>query len=272
MLGSIIGDTVGSIYEFDNHKSKEFEFFGVDQWGRNCYFTDDSVMSLAIASALLDYKENNLPNIPFVEHMQKIGRQYPNCGYGEHFCTWMQTDNPRPYGSWGNGAAMRVAPCAWFANTLEEAEILAKQSSEVSHNDPEGIRGAQSTAAAIFMTRTGKSKQEIKEYIEKKYLYNLSRTCDEIRPFYTFDVSCQGTVPPAIMAFLESTSFEDAIRTAVSLGGDTDTLTAITGSIAEGFYGVPDWMIKYILSKVLDVNLATILKRTYTYLGLIPSN
>lgn len=231
MLGAIIGDIVGSIYEWNNHRSKEFELFG-----EMCDFTDDTVMTLAIAEGLMaggtisDYSSA----------MQRLGRAYPGRGYGVRFLEWINMPCPRPYNSFGNGSAMRAAPAAWAFDTLEEAEEAARLTALPTHNHPEGIKGAQATAAAIFLARKGCSKQEIRDYIEKKYGYNLHRTMDEIRPVYLFNETCQETVPEAIIAFLESTDFEDAIRCGVSLGGDTDTLTAITGSIAEAAYGIPE--------------------------------
>jgi ADP-ribosyl-[dinitrogen reductase] hydrolase len=229
-LGAIIGDIVGSIYEFDNIKTKDFPLFGDGN-----VFTDDSVMTIATMKALLDGGESE----HFIFNYQLLGNKYPS-SYGVRFSQWLKVKDPQPYDSWGNGSAMRVSPVAWFYNDLVAVERAAELSASVTHNHPEGIKGAQATAAAIFMARTGKTKQEIKGYIENKYEYLLHFSLGDIRPSYNFDESCQGTVPPAIVAFLESTDFEDAIRNAVSLGGDSDTLAAITGSIAEAFYGVPD--------------------------------
>jgi len=245
MLGAIIGDIVGSIYEFDNIKTKDFRLFDTE-----CCFTDDTVMTIAVAEALL---AGGTPD-DFIDSMKKYGRLYPNSGYGGRFGEWIRSNNRNPYNSWGNGSAMRVAPCAWIADTLEEAERLAEVSAAVTHNHPEGIKGAKATAAAIFLARKREnvdfdtkrvrskrlhSNEEIKTYIEKTYNYDLNRTLDEIRPTYKFNESCQETVPEAIIAFLESNSFEDAIRNAISLGGDSDTLAAITGSIAEAAYRIP---------------------------------
>lgn len=234
MFGAIIGDMVGSIYEFDNHKSKEFPFFG-----RGCYPTDDSIMTIAVAKAILenDGKVEGLSE-KTVEWMQKIGRQYPNCGYGGRFYEWMYARNPHPYNSFGNGAAMRIAACGWAGNSLEEMKRLSYAVTAVTHDHPEGIKGAEATACAIFLARTGSSKDEIRSFIEENY-YQLDFTLDEIRSTYEFNETCQETVPQAIEAFLESESFEDAIRSAISVGGDSDTLAAITGSIAEAFYGIP---------------------------------
>ena len=236
MLGAVIGDVVGSIYEHNNIKTKDFELFKP-----TCSFTDDTVMTIAVAKALLVTKEKTAGmdelflKKELIKQMQKYGRQYPYAGYGEMFRSWLTLENPQPYNSFGNGSAMRVSPCGYIAVTLEEALELAKISAEVTHNHPEGIKGAQATAAAIFLARCGKTKEEIKQYIEE-YFYILDRTLDEIRPEYRFNGSCQGTVPQAIQAFLESTDFEDAIRNAVSLGGDSDTLAAITGGIAWAYY------------------------------------
>ena len=233
MLGAIIGDIVGSVYEFNNIKTKGFPFMN-----EKCFFTDDTVMTIAVADALL--KGGTADN--FIDSMKEIGRLYPNSGFGGGFYKWLFSDNREPYNSFGNGSAMRVSPCAWFADSLEEAEQLAERSAAVTHNHPEGIKGAQATASAIYLARFNTSKDAkgiIKEYVENTYGYDLSRTLDEIRPVYKFNETCQETVPEAIIAFLESNGFEDAIRNAISLGGDSDTLAAITGSIAEAAYGIP---------------------------------
>lgn len=240
MFGAIIGDMVGSPYEFDanNIKTKEFQLFSL----RSC-FTDDSVMTLAVAQAMLDTADlgnDNLLRERLIASMQDLGKEYPHAGYGLRFSRWLHMEDPVPYGSYGNGSAMRVSPAAWLYDTMDEVRQAARLSAEVTHNHPEGIKGAQATAAAIYLARTGHSKADIKAYVEREFSYDLSRTCDEIRPTYHHVESCQETVPQAITAFLESTDFEDALRTAVSLGGDSDTLAAITGSIAEGFYGVPE--------------------------------
>lgn len=244
MLGAIIGDMVGSIYEFHNHRSKEFPFFK-----SRCCPTDDSIMTIAVAKAILenDGKSEGLED-KTVEWMQKIGRQYPDCGYGGRFYEWMFARNPHPYGSFGNGAAMRVSACGWAGKTLEEVKALSRAVTIVSHNHPEGVKGAEATACAIFLARTGHSKEEIRSFIEEN-CYTLDFTIDEIRPTYRFNETCQRTVPQAIEAFLESTSFEDAIRNAISVGGDSDTLAAITGSIAEAFYGIPEELRKQAISQ-----------------------
>ncbi len=235
MLGAIIGDMVGSIYEFDNHRSKDFPLFG-----SRCYPTDDSIMTIAVAKAILENggKVEGLSE-KTVEWMQRIGQQYPNCGYGGRFQEWMYDDDPKPYRSYGNGAAMRVSACGWAGDSPEEVKQLSDAVTAVTHNHPEGIKGAEATACAIFLARKGHSRDEIRTFIEDNY-YRLNFTLDEIRPTYEFNETCQETVPQAIEAFLESESFEDAIRNAISVGGDSDTLAAITGSIAEAFYGIPD--------------------------------
>lgn len=235
MLGAIIGDVVGSLNEFESTKEKDFELFTPDK-----HLTDDSFMTVAVGLACAESAKAGESQFKssVVYWMQKIGRKYPNAGYGYHFYKWLRAKFPIPYGSFGNGSAMRVSPVAWVADTLEQAEELAKWSAEVSHNHPEGIKGAQAVASAIFLARMGKSKEEIKKYIEEKY-YIIDFTLDEIRPEYSFDVTCQGSVPQALECFFESESFEDAIRNAVSLGGDCDTQGAIAGSIAEAYYGIP---------------------------------
>lgn len=238
MYGAILGDIIGSPYEFDfnNYKAKDFPLFC-----RRSEFTDDTVMTLAVAKALLDTRGQDDAAIKaaLVHQMQRLGRSYPGRGYGARFGGWLLEDDPQPYNSYGNGSAMRVSAAAELAETMTQALHLAQLTAEVTHNHPEGIKGAQAAAAAIFLARTGSSKADIKAYVERGFGYDLSRSCDEIRPVYHHAESCQETVPQAITAFLESTDFEDALRTAVSLGGDSDTLAAITGSIAEAFYGVP---------------------------------
>ena len=245
MLGAITGDIIGSIYEANNIKTKKFDLFT----DKN-RFTDDTVMTFAVAEALM----NGGGNENFIRFMKRYGLLYPRAGYGGTFVRWLASDTTEPYNSWGNGSAMRVSSCGWIANLdipieegLKLTEDLAKKSAEVTHNHPEGIKGAQATAVSIFFMRHGKSKNAIKEYKDKlkdyikdRFEYDLDFTIDEIRPIYRFDVSCQGSVPPAIVSFLESENFEDAIRNAISIGGDSDTIGAITGSIAEAAYGVPE--------------------------------
>ena len=237
MIGAILGDMIGAPYEFDRgNKSKDFPLFC-----RYSQFTDDSVMAVAVAEALLD-----TPGLPddevkaaLVKSMRKWGRRYPDAGYGVRFCRWLRARDSEPYGSYGNGSAMRVSAAGWLYDTLDRTRHAAVLTAEVTHNHPEGIKGAEATASAIYLARTGRSKEEIKAYVTREFGYDLTRTCDEIRPDYRHVESCQKTVPEAITAFLEGTDFEDVIRTAVSLGGDCDTLTCIAGSIAEAFYGVP---------------------------------
>jgi len=239
LLGAIIGDIVGSRFEFNNHLSKDFELFS-----DNCFVTDDSIMTLAIAKAILAYEgdwercrwERLGDNA--IKYMQEIGRKYPNCGYGGMFRKWVFDNDPKPYNSFGNGAAMRVSPCGFFARTEDEVKTLSQKVTEVTHNHPEGLKGAEAVSIAIFLARNGATKDEIMFRIVQDY-YALGFSLDKIRGTYQFNETCQGTVPQAINAFLESISFEDAIRNAISIGGDSDTLAAITGSIAEAYYGVP---------------------------------
>lgn len=241
MYGAILGDMIGSPYEFDQgDKTKDFELF--DKRKRIRY-TDDSAMTIAVAKAImtagLDADETAMKS-EFVAAMQDIGNRYAQGEYGGRFSAWLKSSDPKPYRSWGNGSAMRVSSVGWFFDSLERTREVARWSAEVTHDHPEGVKGAESVASAIFMLRNGKSKEEVKQYIVGEFGYDLSRTCDEIRPSYHHVESCQETVPEAIIAFLESTDFEDAIRNAVSLGGDCDTLTCITGGMAEAFYGVPE--------------------------------
>lgn len=237
MYGAILGDIIGSPYEFDmGNKSKEFPLLS-----KNSTFTDDTVMTIAVAGALLTtHREKKVIQMRLIHIMQRYGRLFPYAGYGGMFRQWLASENPEPYGSYGNGSAMRVSAVAWRYNSLRTVRRVARWTAEITHNHPEGIKGAEATASAIYLARTGSTKAEIKAYIEENFGYDLSRTCDEIRPGYYHKESCQETVPEAITAFLEGESFEDVIRTAVSLGGDCDTLTCIAGSIAEGFYGVPE--------------------------------
>lgn len=237
MYGAILGDIIGAPYEFDRgNKSKEFPLFCEES-----HFTDDTVMTIAVAEALLDsqFREDEDIRQALIQSMRKWGRKYPHAGYGGRFRHWLRSDDPQPYGSYGNGSAMRVSAAGWLFDTLEETRHMARLTAEVTHNHPEGIKGAEATACAIFLARTGSGKEEIRDFIIREFGYDLSRSCDEIRPTYYHVESCQKTVPEAITAFLEGTDFEDVIRTAVSLGGDCDTLTCIAGSIAEAFYGVP---------------------------------
>lgn len=239
MYGAILGDIIGSPYEFDmGSKTKDFPLFS-----HHSTFTDDTVMTIAVAEAFLGdtlAMDTQIIRNRLIASMQRYGKRYPHAGYGGMFRHWLKSRDPQPYGSCGNGSAMRVSSVAWLFDDLEMVRRMARLSAEVTHNHPEGIKGAEATASAIFLARTGCSKAEIKAYIENQFGYDLSRTCDEIRPTYHHVETCQETVPEAITTFLEGESFEDVIRTAVSLGGDCDTLTCIAGSIAEGFYGVPE--------------------------------
>ncbi len=253
MLGAIIGDIVGSRFEWNNYRAKDFDFLTY-----KCFATDDSIMSLAIAQAILvskpDYSDLSKNA---VECMQAVGRPYPNCGFGGAFYGWIYSDDPKPYNSFGNGAAMRVSAAGFAATSLEQAKELSRKVTEVSHNHPEGIKGAEATTVAIYLARIGKSILEIRDYIDKNY-YPMNFTLDEIRDTYQFNETCQNTVPQALMAFFESTSFEDAIRNAISVGGDSDTLAAICGGVAEAYYGIPADIRKHALT-FLDKRLLQIL-------------
>ena len=259
MYGAILGDIIGSPYEFDmGDKTKDFPLFS-----KRSYFTDDTVMTVAVAEALLDAGEgagDDEIRQTLVNSLKKWGRRYPDAGYGARFIGWIHLDDPAPYGSFGNGSAMRCSAAGWLYGTLEETRRIARLTADISHNHPEGIKGAEATAAAIFLSRTGSSKEEIKDYVVREFAYDLSRTCDEIRPAYRHVESCQETVPEAITAFLEGNDFEDVIRTAVSLGGDYDTLTCIAGSMAEAFYGVPD-DLKTECERRLSADLKEVLAR-----------
>ena len=234
MLGAVIGDIVGSRFEWNNIRIKEFDFFH-----QTCTFTDDSVMTLAIASAILEAKGNSgkLGNFAVLE-MRRLGNLYPGRGYGGMFNGWLHSDAPEPYNSFGNGSAMRVSACGFAGKSLEEVKLLSRKVTEVTHNHPEGLKGAEATAVCVFLARQGKMLWEIGDYVKKHY-YPLDFTLDGIRDSYRFNETCQNTVPQAIVAFLESENFEDAIRNAISIGGDSDTLAAITGAMAEAYYGIP---------------------------------
>lgn len=253
MLGAIIGDIVGSRFEWNNYRAKDFEFLTYE-----CFPTDDSIMSLALAQAVIiskpdhtDLKDNA------VECMQRIGRNYPDCGYGGSFYNWIFSENPKPYNSFGNGAAMRVSAVGFAANSLDEVKEMSRLITEVTHNHPEGIKGAEATAVAIYMARKGSSIFEIRDYIDKNY-YPMNFTLDSIRDTYQFNETCQDTVPQALIAFLESTGFEDAIRNAISIGGDSDTVAAICGGVAEAYYGIPADIRKHALT-FLDEDLLKVL-------------
>jgi ADP-ribosylglycohydrolase len=225
ILGAIAGDVIGSVYEFHNERRTDIDLFGP-----KTTFTDDSVLTVATMDVLLNGGD-------YTKTYQSYGRKYPNRGWGGNFHYWIHAAKPEPYNSFGNGSAMRVSPAGWCGGTLQEVLAEAKKSAEVSHNHSEGIKGAQATAAAVFLARQGKGKGEIKKYIEDTFHYNLDRKVALIREDYDFDETCQGSVPEAIIAFLESSSYEDAVRLAVSLGGDSDTIACISGGIAGAFYG-----------------------------------
>ena len=260
MYGAIIGDIAGSKYEFDPVKEKDFILFP-DGSGP----TDDSFMTAAVAETLLELKgeesDDDIKKL-FVDKMKKWGRRHPFAGYGGRFSAWLMTPDRQPYNSFGNGSAMRVSPAGWLYDDLETTRKMAKLSSVVTHDHPEGIKGAESVAAAIFMARAGASKEEIRKYIEDEFEYDLDRTCADIRPGYSFDVTCQGSVPEAIIAFLEGKDYEDVIREAVSLGGDADTQAAIAGSIAEAFYGIPE-ELKAEADKRMPDDMKEVVERFY---------
>ena len=264
MLGAIIGDIVGSRFEWKPNKTKDFEF--LTHIG-GCNPTDDSIMTIAIANALLECNgEYSQLSQKAVEQMQKFGRKYPHAGYGGNFYGWIGSNNPQPYNSFGNGSAMRVSACAYAAKSIDEAIALSRAVTEVTHNHPEGIKGAEAVAVAIYLALEGKSIFEIRDYIDKHY-YPMNFTLDSVRDTYHFDVTCQGSVPQAIMAFLESADFEDAIRNAVSLGGDADTQAAIAGSIAEAYYGIPADIRKLALT-FLDETMLTVLNKFESKYGI----
>lgn len=249
LLGAVAGDIIGSIYERYSIKRTDFPLFS-----EASHFTDDTVMTVAVADWLLDTNE-------LIPSLQDYVRRYPKAGYGGMFRQWAMSANPLPYHSFGNGSAMRVSPVGWAFDTLEETLKHAAESAAVTHNHPQSIKGAQAVAACIFLARKRKSKTNIQEYIEKYFGYNLHRTCNEIRPNYRFDVTCQGSVPESIIAFLESTDFESAVRLAVSLGGDADTMGAITGSIAEAFYGGVSENIRQECIRLLPADMLGVLHR-----------
>ena len=238
MLGAIVGDIIGSAYEFKNTKRKEFHLFTPKS-----KFTDDTVMTLAVARWLCGDKEHRKETL--VRHMQELGRRYPTAGYGGSFMRWLYNPEPQPYNSYGNGSAMRVSPVAFYAHSLQEALGLAKISAEVTHNHPEGIKGAQAIASSIYLARHGATKREIKSYVEENFHYDLSQQLDDIRPIYSYDMSCQHTVPQALLAFLEGANFEEVIRSAVSIGGNSDTIAAMAGGIAQAFYVIPKKLSSY---------------------------
>ena len=250
IIGAIAGDIIGSIYEFHSIKTKDFRLFS-----KKSQFTDDTVMTLAVASWLC---EDRGSKDSLIKNLKYFGNRYPNAGYGKMFSNWLAQDSPRPYGSWANGSAMRVSPCAWVAESLEEARRLAELSAIVTHDHRDAVIGALATSDAIYLARIGAKKDEIRQHVEINYGYDLSRTLDEIRPFYTFEVSCARSVPESIICFLEARDFEDAIRNAVSLGGDADTQAAIAGSIASAYWEVPK-NISFKAINRLDTRLLNVL-------------
>jgi ADP-ribosylglycohydrolase len=255
MLGAITGDIIGSVYERHNIKTKNFSLFS-----SKCNFTDDSVLTVALADAILNDRD-------YGEIMKVYHSRYPSAGYGASFNRWAMSKQPGPYNSWGNGSAMRTSPVGYSFDTLEEVLEKSKVFASFTHNHPEGVKGAQATSASIFLARNGATKSEIKTYVTNEFGYNLSRTIDEIRPGYYFDVSCQGSVPQAIAAFLESVNYEDAIRNAISIGGDSDTLACIAGGIAEAFYGGVPTSISDKAMDLLDENLRSTVTKFYRKYG-----
>ncbi len=259
MYGAILGDIIGQPYEFDRSpKTKQFPLFC-----KKPRFTDDSVMTIAVCDGILKAGLNadeNTMKTGIITNMQLWGHKYPNAGYGRKFYTWLAMENTKPYNSWGNGSAMRVSSVGWLFDTLERTREVARWTAEVTHNHPEGIKGAESIASVIWFARNGNSKEEIKDYVVKEFGYDLSRTCDEIRPNYYHVESCQETCPEAITAFLEGNDFEDVIRTAVSLGGDCDTLTDIATAMAEAFYGLPEQFKAWALELTTD-DMHEVMKR-----------
>jgi ADP-ribosylglycohydrolase len=255
MIGAIAGDIIGSIYEQHPIKTKDFPLFD-----DRCRFTDDTVLTVAIADAILTDR-------PYQASIIEFGRRYPRAGYGASFIHWLFSDTPRPYDSWGNGSAMRVSPVGFAFETETDVLGQAKMTAAVSHSHPEGIKGAQAAALAIFLARTGAGKEQIRIRLAAEFGYKLDRTVDDIRPGYTFDISCQGTVPEAIIAFLDASTYEDAVRNAVSLGGDSDTLACITGGIAEAFYDVPESIRKEAQHRLPPDLLEIVQKFRRKYIG-----
>lgn len=256
MYGAILGDMIGAPYEFDRGaKVKDFPLFSAGS-----HFTDDSVMTVAVAEALMATlgKDEKVVKMVLIDAMQRWGRKYPDAGYGARFQLWLEKINPNPYGSYGNGSAMRVSAAGWLYDSLEETRRVARWTAEVTHNHPEGIKGAEAVASAIFLARTGAGKAAIRDYVVTNFGYDLSRSCDEIRPTYSHVESCQETVPEALTAFLEGEDFEEVVRTAVSLGGDCDTLTCIAASIAEAFYGVPENLVSECRARFPEEMLAVV--------------
>ena len=253
IIGAIAGDVIGSAYEFNPTREYDFELFTPKST-----FTDDTVLTMANALWLLEDKQHTPEKL--VNIMLDLCRKYPDRGYGGRFAHWIHDGNPQPYNSFGNGSAMRVSPVGYYAKTLEQALALAQVSAEVTHNHPEGIKGAQATAAAIFLARSGKTKQEIRDYIAKTFRYDLSRTLDEIRPTFTFDETCQRTVPEAITCFMEGKDYEDVVRLSVALAGDADTIAAIAGSISSAVDDVPNEISQPVISLLSEEFCTTLLR------------
>ncbi len=252
MLGSIVGDVVGSVYEFNNYRAKDFHPF----FHPRASFTDDTVCTVAIADALL---HNKCP----ARTLKEWGEKYwANGGWGRSFALWLGSDSLKPYGSYGNGAAMRVAPVGLFAGSIEDAEVLSLKVTEITHNHPEGIKGAAATASAVYLAKIGASTNEIRLYVSDNYGYDLTKTVDEIRPNYVFNETCQRSVPEALICALESNSFEDAIRNAVSIGGDSDTISAIAGGVAEAMHGIPENLAQDCWKR-LPLDMREILTKLY---------
>ena len=254
LLGSIAGDIIGSAYEFHNIRTTEFPLFT-----ERSHYTDDTVMTLAVANKIL-HKST------YERELQDFGRRYPKSGFGTNFKEWIFSNEPKPYNSYGNGSAMRVSPIAYVYNDIDDVLSEAKHSAEITHSHPEGINGAQAVAAAVFLARNGSSKDEIKNYITQNFNYDLNRTIDNIRLNYHFDETCQGSVPEAIIAFLESQDFEASIRLAVSIGGDSDTIASITGAISEAFYkDIPKEIKEEVIKLLPDDLLKVLLNFTEKY-------
>ncbi|MCQ2567750.1 MAG: ADP-ribosylglycohydrolase family protein [Mogibacterium sp.] len=260
MLGAIIGDVCGSVYEGRRRNEKDIN--RIELFHKDCHPTDDSIMTVAVGKALMDSagKSDDQIRELVIRSMHYYGSLFPDSGYGGRFRQWLEFAEVNPYNSWGNGSAMRVSAAGWLYDTMEETMHVAELTADVTHNHPEGVKGAKAIATCIWLARKGASKEEIREYVNTHF-YRLDFTIDEIRPFYGFDVSCQGSCPQAIEAFLESTDFENAIRLAISIGGDSDTIAAMTGSIAEAYYGIP----KEIKKKISDVLVDVVLYKGYTY-------
>ena len=255
LYGAITGDIVGSIYEFHNIKTKDFPFFSP-----NCSITDDSCMTIAVAAAIDDWKKHSgdLSELA-IKYMRNIGAKYPHMGYGHGFARWLMSEKPEPYNSWGNGAAMRISAAGWHGNSITEVKKLSYMVTAVTHDHIEGIKGAEATAVAIFLARTGNSKEEIARYITTNY-YDWCSSVSELQENYSWDGSCQGTVPPALQCFFESENFEDAIRNAISIGGDSDTIGAITGAVAEAYYGITDGIKEKVKKYIPEELLKNVLE------------